>query len=440
MRWMAPAAGLALALTAPASASEIRLSGQMRARVEMIDGQVRPGFAARDIIVALRTILSAEIETGALTFAGEVRDSRVYLQEPDSAVSDRDVNVLEPVRLELRIDLREAAPGGGEARLVLGRQLLGIGSNRLIDPPDYRNATNAFTGLKLEARRGPWIIEAAWAMPQQRLPSDREEVRQNRFALDREGLDRQIWAVHLFRQEAIGPVGAGLTYVGFREEDRPGLPTRNRRLHTLGPWLLRTPAPGQLDLDAEAFLQWGRIRASAAEPAPDLDVLAGFARLEVGASLAGAWRPRLSFRIDWASGDRPGDRFERFDRLFGSRVADFAVSGQYAAVGRANILSPGLRLAGARGGTDFYVTARLLWADSVTDSFSTTGVQDPTGASGRFAGAQVEGRARHWLRRDRLRLETAFVVLFRDGLLTDAPNAPPGRTLVYLAPALVASF
>lgn len=86
------------------------------------------------------------------------------------------------------------------------------------------------------------------------------------------------------------------------------------------------------------------------------------------------------------------------------------------------------------------MTARLLWADGAADSFSTSGVRDPAGRSGRFAGARVEGRFRHWLIRGRLRLETAFALLFRDRLLTDAPNAPPGRTLVYLAPAMVASF
>jgi hypothetical protein len=187
-------------------------------------------------------------------------------------------------------------------------------------------------------------------------------------------------------------------------------------------------------------VQWGEVSASFAPDAPRLQVLAGFARAEIGYSFAGSWQPRLSFRYDWASGEGPGDRFTRFDRLFGNRVADFAVSGQYAAIGRANISSPGLRLGVRRGPTDGYVTARLLWAASATDSFSTTGVRDPTGASGRFAGAQLEGRARHWLKKDRLLLDTSFAILFRDGLLMDAPNAPPGRTLLYLAPAMVVSF
>lgn len=167
---------------------------------------------------------------------------------------------------------------------------------------------------------------------------------------------------------------------------------------------------------------------------------AGFAHVEAGYTLDTPWRLRISVRYDWASGDRPGGSFTRFDRLFGNRVADFAVSGQYAAIGRANISSPGLRLGVSSGPADGYVTARLLWADSATDSFSTTGVRDPSGRAGCWAGAQVEGRGRHWLIRDRLRFDMAFALLFRDGMLVEAPNAPPGRTLVYVAPAFIASF
>jgi hypothetical protein len=431
---------LLLAAAGPAAAGDLSVSGQSRARVEMIDGQVRPGFAASDAIVAFRTVVRADYAAGPVTFSAELRDARVYGTGPQSAVSANDVNVLDLVVLQARADLGEALGPATKTSLTIGRMMTGLGSNRLIDPPDFRNTTNSFTGLRLQLETDGVNVEAMWAMPVQRLPEGREEVLANRWELDREGLDRQVWGVHALRREMFGPVGLGLTYVGYYERDRPGRPTRDRRLHSLGPWLLAAPRPGRLDLDAEAYVQWGEVSASFAPDAPRLQVLAGFARAEIGYSFAGSWQPRLSFRYDWASGEGPGDRFTRFDRLFGNRVADFAVSGQYAAIGRANISLPGLRLGVRRGPTDGYVTARLLWAASATDSFSTTGVRDPTGASGRFAGAQLEGRARHWLKKDRLLLDTSFAILFRDGLLMDAPNAPPGRTLLYLAPAMVVSF
>lgn len=431
---------LLLAAASPAGAGELGLSGQVRARVELIDGQVRPGFARSDAIVALRTIVRADYAEGPVTLSVELRDARVHATGPDSAVSANDVNVLDLVVAQARFELGEALGPGSRTRLTAGRMTMGLGSNRLIDSPDYRNATTSFTGVKLETDAGAFRFEAAWAMPVVRLPDDRDDVLANRWEPDREGTDRQVWGAHVMRHDALGPVGLGLTYVGYLERDRPGRPTRNRRLHTAGPWLLAPPREGRFDLDAEAYLQWGSIRESLAEDAPVQEVRAGFARVEIGYSFPGAWAPRLSFRTDWASGDGAGERFTRFDRLFGNRVGDFAVSGQYAAVGRANIASPGLRLGLQRGRTDGHVSARLLWADSASDSFSTTGVRDPTGASGRFAGAQVEGRVRHWLEKDRLRLDAAFAILFRDGLLVEAPNAPPGRTLLYLAPALIASF
>jgi hypothetical protein len=431
---------LMLAAASPAAAGELSLSGQLRARVEVIDGQVRPGFAGDDVILAIRSTVRADYADGPVTLSAELRDARVHGTGPDSAVSSGDINVLDLVVLQARADLGDALGPGSRTVLTAGRMMLGIGSQRLVDPPDFRNATNSFTGVKVETGAGDWQVELAWAMPVLRLPDDRAEVLSNRWELDREGLDRQVWGAHAMRGNVLGPVGLGLTYVGYHERDRPGRPTRNRNLHTVGPWLFAPPRTGRLDLDAEAYVQWGSIRETVADDAPVQDVLAGFARVEIGYSFAGAWAPRVSFRYDWASGDRPGDRFTRFDRLFGNRVADFAVSGQYAAIGRANISSPGLRLGVGRGPTDGYVTARLLWADSATDSFSTTGVRDPTGASGRYAGAQVEGRVRHWLKRDRLRLDTAFAILFRGGLLVHAPNAPPGRTLLYMAPALVLSF
>ncbi|MFN7176865.1 MAG: alginate export family protein, partial [Thermaurantiacus sp.] len=357
-------AALLPALAGPAAAGDLVVSAQLRARLELIGGQVRPGFATDDAIVALRTVVRAEYATGPVAVTVELRDARVHGAGPTSAVSANDVNVIDLSVLELRADLGEALGPGTQTTLSAGRMMTGLGSNRLVDSPDFRNATTSFTGLKLNVESRGWNIDALWAMPVQRLPDAREDVLANRWAFDREGLDRQLWGIHAMRRDALGPVGLGLTYVGFAERDRPGRPTRDRNLHSAGPWLLARPRQGRFDLDAEAYVQWGSLSASLAPDALRQEVLAGFARAEIGYTLSGPWAPRVSVRYDWASGDGSGARVTRFDRLFGNRVADFAVSGQYAAVGRANISSPGVRLGVQRGPTDAYVTARLLWADS----------------------------------------------------------------------------
>ncbi|MBO0749135.1 MAG: alginate export family protein, partial [Porphyrobacter sp.] len=72
---------------------------------------------------------------------------------------------------------------------------------------------------------------------------------------------------------------------------------------------------------------------------------------------------------------------------------------------------------------DGFVAYRALWLDSATDSFAFTGVRDPSGASGKFAGHQVEARARYWLVPKMLRLETGGAVLFNGRFLDSAPNA-----------------
>lgn len=58
---------------------------------------------------------------------------------------------------------------------------------------------------------------------------------------------------------------------------------------------------------------------------------------------------RISAEFDFASGDRSGPGYQRFDTLFGMRRADLAPAGIYNAIGRANILTPGIRAEVALG-------------------------------------------------------------------------------------------
>ena len=44
---------------------------------------------------------------------------------------------------------------------------------------------------------------------------------------------------------------------------------------------------------------------------------------------------------------------------------------------------------------DSFVAGRSMWLEANEDAFSTTGVRDAAGRSGRFAGRQLEGRVRY---------------------------------------------
>ena len=109
-----------------------------------------------------------------------------------------------------------------------------------------------------------------------------------------------------------------------------------------------------------------------------------------------------------------------------------ARAGLYNAVGRANIVATGLRVeATPSKHIDAFAAYRPLWLASRFDSFSTTGVRDASGYSGRFAGHQIEARVRYWLIPKRFRLEWNGLLLAKGRFLRDAPNAPPGGDTLY---------
>lgn len=114
------------------------------------------------------------------------------------------------------------------------------------------------------------------------------------------------------------------------------------------------------------------------------------------------------------------------------RRADLAPAGLYNAVGRANLFATGIRLeATPSKRIDAFAAYRPLWLASRFDSFSTTGVRDASGNSGRFAGHQFEARVRYWLIPKGLRLEWNGLILVKGRFLREAPNAPAGGNTLY---------
>ena len=81
-----------------------------------------------------------------------------------------------------------------------------------------------------------------------------------------------------------------------------------------------------------------------------------------------------------------------------------------------------------------------MWLASRTDAFSTTGVRDPAGRSGRFAGHQIETRIRYWLIPETLRLEANGVLLLKGRFLENAPNAQRNGDARYFSLNLTANF
>lgn len=411
---------LSRALGLPESLS---LSLEHRVRYEALDDQFRVGRAGDDDILAIRTLLHGEWRaTPQLTFGAEIADSRAYLDDPSTPVGTSIVNAVE--LLQAYADLHTDDLLGGRASLRLGRITLNLGSRRFVSRNRSRNTINGFTGFD-----GRWRDEAGhelrafYVLPLRRRPADRPSIDDDDVQLDKESFDVQLFGLHGGLELPFGS-RLELQLIGLHEEAGAGS-TRNRDLYTPGLRLLRPPARGRFDYQIESAVQLGRSRASATSTV-DLDHRAHFHHFEVGYSFAAPWSPRVALQYDYASGDEdPDDRDdERFDTLFGSRRFDFGPTSIYGAFARANLSTPGLRVQvkpGAR--VTSFVALRAFWLAERRDAWTTSGVRDPAGRSGRYVGSQIDFRLRVDLLPGNVRLETGFAHLFDGGFIESAPNS-----------------
>lgn len=438
-------AALSVTLLAPASpalaqdADGLDISGTVRIRYETVTNQPRPGYNRDDDLLNLRTTLLIRYQSGPFTVAGELWDSRVYDGNKGTPITTGEVNTLEPVQAYVGI---KTPLGDTKLSGQLGRFKLNLGSRRLIGSDEYRNTTNGYTGLRLDLERPDGLTATGiYVLPQQRRPDSSTALRDNAVGFDHEGFDEVLWGGLVARPRTIGPIMAEASFFHFGEHDTPGRPTRHRSLNTIGGRLLRDPASGAVDGEIETLYQSGRISASTAPGAAILPVSAWFIHAAAGYSFPGPLKLHLSLQYDRASGEKGGGHYGRFDTLFGMRRAELAPAGLYNAVGRANFSTPSMRLEIAPGPRwDALFTYHALWLASRTDSFSTSGVRDPSGRSGAFAGHQLDSRVRWWLLPARLRFELDETVLLKGRFLRDAPNAPPGKTTAYSSFNLTASF
>ena len=443
-RLLAGTAGLMLATSAAAeepwtlhealgAPDKLRISGSARIRYETLSNQFRPALDESDDLVSLRTGLFAEYDTGPVRIGGELIDSRAYDADAGSPVGTGEVNALELVQAYVGADLGDVLDPGSTLSLDVGRFTMDLGSRRLVGRNNFRNTTNAFTGARLSWRgRGRGQATLFYTLPHTRLPSDKPAILDNEVEWDRESFDLVFWGGFVTLPGIAGGNNLDLYFLGLDEDDSATIATRNRQLFTPGFRFYRDPRPGKWDFELEAAYQFGHIRASTASAAARQYVSAFTLHAEVGRQFGGAWQPRLSLEYDQASGDGAGGDYGRFDPLYGPRRPDWGPTGIYGALGRANIRSPGIRLEVKPGSRwDGFVAYRAAWLDSRTDAFAFTGVRDPAGNSGRFAGHQVEARARYWIVPGLLRLEAGGAVLFTGRFLDEAANANGFGDTVY---------
>ena len=406
----------------------LAVDGSFRLRFEKLEGQFRPELPADDRQMSLRSTVRAQAERGRWGALVEIFDSRTAFEREGGLRSTGVVNAFEPVQALVRA--RFGDPEGEQARgmVSMGRFTMDLGSRRLVGRNNFRNTTNAFTGVLSEVN---WPsgrhLTAFFALPQRRRPTQADAIERDVVQLDRENFDQRLWALHLGGVRMPLDLELSPYLIGLDENDAPDFETLDRHLITIGTRAQRRPEDARIGIDTEVALQFGTRRAdTSSETRRDLDVFAWL--LHAGVSLQPQATPSWNFEVglDAASGDRDANDGDhtRFDNLFGPRRSDWGPTGIFGPLGPANIVSPYVRADWAGAGRwSQLLRHRVLWLARARDAFASTGVVDDTGDAGRSAGQLSEMRSRCWLVRDRARLELGAAVFWAGRFLRDAPGA-----------------
>ena len=390
----------------PPAPRRIVVTFEQRTRVEKQTHPFRLDELGATRVLAFRTRLqvAAPKMVGPLGAFVELQDSRSTWNDEPFVVPARHVNHLDFTQAWLRLESRDVFGARASGGMLLGRYTLDVGRRRLVARNGMRNTTNAFDGAYgwLTARGGS-SLQAFFSRP----------VRLDPYDLDRSQSSRLFWGAWLtVRRWRL--VQAELS--ALRLDESTATITR-RRLTTLGGRLYKAPSPGEPDYETAVAWQGGTRRGQ--------DHRALFAHLETGLTFRRG-RARVAAFYDLVSGDPDpdDDRSERFDTLFGARRFEYAPTGIYGPFFRGNIQGPGARMLIAPASPlEIMVGHRALWLSQARDAWVGSGLQDPTGASGRFLGHHLETRLR-WRPRRFLVVEAAWGHFFKGSYLERVPGSP----------------
>lgn len=421
----------------------LTIAASYRARYEALDGQFRSGLDDSDDLIVLRGLLFVEYDAGPLRFGAELQDSRAYAGDEGGSVGTGEVNAVELIQGYVGIDIDGDDEDGTTMTADIGRFTMNLGSRRLVGRNNFRNATNAFTGARIELTGARDVYYTAfYTLPQIRLPDDKESILDNDVEFDEETFDLAFFGGFAQQPNFFAEgIGLELYFYGLDEDDSSDRATRDRELYTPGFRIYREPAKSKIDFEVEGIYQLGNVSASSASDAAELDVSAFSVHADAGYTFDADWAPHVIVEYDVASGDDGNGDFNRFDNLYGVRRPDWGPTSIYGPLGRANIHSVGARLEVKPDSRwDGFIGYRAAWLYDERDTFASTGIRDPDGDSGDFGGNQIEARARYWIVPRLLRLDVGGAVLFPGEFLEDAPNASGNGTTTYGYIDITATF
>jgi Alginate export len=254
----------------------------------------------------------------------------------------------------------------------IGRQELAVGSTRLISASPGLNVKRSFDGAALWYRTPSWVVVGAVA----------ELVPIAAGAFDDWPAGGQLfWGVAAGRRSPFIKRGElGVYYLGIdREESQYTQGVGSEVRHTAGvKW---SGSGARLDLNYDGLFQWGTfidgpIRAW------------GFATETGYRIISSGWKPRVSLRMDVASGDRdPADpQLQAFNPLFPGN----SFSGVVGLFGPTNLtdLTPSVVMA-PRQDLTIGVEAPSYWRTSTHDGVYATNLRlliRPEAGTGKYVG------------------------------------------------------
>tara|TARA_B100000614_G_scaffold241442_1_gene242589 strand:+ start:1369 stop:2706 length:1338 start_codon:yes stop_codon:yes gene_type:complete len=330
---------------ANASSDEIAfdVSGSFRVRYESLNNPIFPtSSTAREQSnqrLSTRFIVNSTVSYQNLAATIEIRDSRVFLDENDPTLTANQVNTLEPTQFFITYKPERESGLYEVSAIKVGRMELDYGSRRLLAKTAYRNATNSYDGIVVEARFADWQVHGVYVLPVSRFPTDSESLDGNERAFDKSFSERKFFGVYAASKDN----NVKLQSYWLKEDDSEALATRNRALYTLSVDYTQ-PFDNGLITNIEVVGQTGTsYQTASANDTVEKDVRAYMLFGYVGKQITD--NTFLRAEVDYISGDNDtsDDTISDFDTLYGVRRFDFGPTDVYQAMPRRNLKAVGLR-------------------------------------------------------------------------------------------------
>ncbi|WP_199200402.1 alginate export family protein [Alkalicaulis satelles] len=433
---MTAASVLGLGLAGQAGANEgdgqarilperVSVSGSLRLRHETLSAPYRAGRDGSDQQASWRLRILGEFDAGAVTFGAELLDARTWLNDEGSVLAVNTVNAAELFQAYARVSTGDASS------VQIGRMIMTVGSGRLIAHNNFANSPNNFEGVRWRQKfNDDWSLDSFYGAPVRIAPRDRQAILNNTAQIDQAEWGTRLWAGHLTRKLAPGRGHLEGYVIGLNHQN--GTDT-----YTAGLRLLRAPSAGAWDHDLEGALQFGSRPVAGGRQ----DIRAGFTHLEAGYTFQDAWRTRLSAQLTYATGDKAGGDFGRFNSIFGGRRGDFGPTGIFGPVGRDNVVAGGVRYQARTGPVQLQARVLETRLAQTEDRWGRANLADATGQSGRRIGIVSDMSVGYNLPNlTNTRLEAGLGHIAKGRFARTAPNAPDSRDVVYSFVMLNRSF